>query len=91
MISTTSVLFSNIAVLFSSNNPSNLLCLHKSIINLDKSLSLSNPISLFILIYLLLVLKYINPIQLQFWFLLFLAICYWMILFLKNKKLDLKK
>ena len=32
------------------------------------------------------VLKYINPIQLQFWFLLFLAI-----LLFKHKKLDLKK
>jgi len=37
------------------------------------------------------VLKYINPIQLQFWFLFFLAICYWVILLFKNKKLDLKK
>jgi drug/metabolite transporter (DMT)-like permease len=37
------------------------------------------------------VLKYINPTQLQFWFLLFLAICYWSILLFKHKKLDFKK
>lgn len=37
------------------------------------------------------VLKYINPIQLQFWFLLFLATCYWIILLFKHKNLDLKK
>lgn len=37
------------------------------------------------------VLKYINSIQLQFWFLLFLAICYWTILLFKHKKLELKK
>jgi len=36
------------------------------------------------------VLKYINPMQLQFWFLFFLAICYWAILLLKNKKIDFK-
>lgn len=36
------------------------------------------------------VLKYINPIQLQFWFLFFLAMCYWIILLFKNKKLDFK-
>lgn len=36
------------------------------------------------------VLKHITPIQLQFWFLFFLAISYWIILLLKNKKLDLK-
>lgn len=36
------------------------------------------------------VLKYINPIQLQFWFLLFLSMCYWLILLLKNKKLEFK-
>ena len=37
------------------------------------------------------VLKYINPMQLQFWFLLFLSICYWVILLFKDKKLDIKK
>ena len=37
------------------------------------------------------VLKYINPIQLQFWFLFFLAICYWIILLFKNRKLNFKK
>ena len=37
------------------------------------------------------VLKYINPIQLQFWFLFFLAICYWTILLFKNKKFNFKK
>lgn len=37
------------------------------------------------------VLKYMNPIQLQFWFLFFLAICYWIILLFKNRKLNLKK
>lgn len=36
------------------------------------------------------VLKYITPIQLQFWFLFFLAISYWIILLFKNKKLDFK-
>ena len=37
------------------------------------------------------VLKYITPIQLQFWFLFFLAICYWVIILFKHKKLDFKK
>lgn len=37
------------------------------------------------------ILKYINPIQLQFWFLFFLAICYWCIILLKNRKINLKK
>ena len=37
------------------------------------------------------VLKYINPIQLQFWFLFFLVICYWTILLFKNKKFNFKK
>lgn len=37
------------------------------------------------------VLKYITPTQLQFWFFFFLAICYWIILLLKNKKINFKK
>jgi len=37
------------------------------------------------------VLKYINPIQLQFWFLFFLTICYWIILLFKDRKLNFKK
>lgn len=37
------------------------------------------------------ILKSVTPIQLQFWFLFFLAISYWGILLFKNKKIDLKK
>ena len=37
------------------------------------------------------VLKYINPIQLQFWFLCFLSICYWTIIIFKRIKIDFKK
>lgn len=37
------------------------------------------------------ILKLVTPIQLQFWFLFFLAISYWGILLFKNKKIDLKK
>ena len=36
------------------------------------------------------ILKDINPTQLQFWFLLFLTICYWIILLYRNKKIDFK-
>lgn len=34
------------------------------------------------------VLKFITPIQLQFWFLFFLAICYWIILLFRNKEIN---
>lgn len=34
------------------------------------------------------ILKSITPMQLQFWFLFFLAICYWIILLFKNKKIN---
>ena len=37
------------------------------------------------------ILKYINPIKLQFWFLFFLAISYWCIILFKNRKINLKK
>lgn len=37
------------------------------------------------------ILKSVTPMQLQFWFLFFLAISYWGILLFKNKKIDLKK
>jgi len=36
------------------------------------------------------ILKYITPIQLQFWFLFFLALCYWGIILFKNRKLNFK-
>lgn len=37
------------------------------------------------------VLKHITASQLQFWFLFFLTLCYWLIILIKNKKMDFKK
>jgi len=36
------------------------------------------------------ILKCVNPIQLQFWFLFFLSVCYWIIILLKNKKINIQ-